>query len=259
MKTLDFELAARFANLALDCVHREYPNKISHVLSSGADALPPRNLTPAFFGCYDWHSAVHSHWMRARLSRIFPAASFSSSVRDVLQQSLTADNIEGETAYLGGEGRISFERPYGLAWLLRLSLELHEWSKTDALVGQLAANLQPLEAAAKDRLSTWLPRLTHPVRSGEHSQTAFALGLMIDYATGQNDRNFLELLRDRAVYFYGKDENCPLVYEPSGEDFLSPALAEADVMRRVLNGEEFSQWLSGFLPQLPKDGRTDWL
>jgi hypothetical protein len=259
MKTLDADSATRFATLALDCVHREYPNKISHVLSRDADALPPRKLTPAFYGCYDWHSAVHTHWLLARLARIFPTASFAASARKVLQQNLTADNIADETAYLSADGRISFERPYGLAWLLQLSLELHEWSKTDGWAHQLAANLRPLAAAAQDRLSTWLPRLAHPVRSGEHSQTAFALGLMIDYATGQNDRDFLELLRGRAVHFYGRDKNCPLAYEPSGEDFLSPCLAEADVMRRVLNSEQFSQWLSGFLPQLPNDGRMDWL
>lgn len=259
MITLDVKLAARFASLALDCVHREYPNKVSHALNSDADVLPPRKLAPAFYGCYDWHSAVHSHWLLARLARIFPAPRFAVLARKALQQSLTADNIAGETTYLNDDGRISFERPYGLAWLLQLSLELHEWGKTDGVALQLAVNLQPLEITALDRLRTWLPRLAHPVRSGEHSQTAFALGLMIDYATGRNDQDFLKLLRDRAVYFYGKDENGPLAYEPSGEDFLSPCLAEADVMRRVLNSEEFSQWLSGFMPQLPQDGRIDWL
>jgi len=259
METLDIQSAQRLATLALDCVHREYPNKISHVLNSDADAVLPRKLTPAFYGCYDWHSAVHTHWLLARLGRIFPAASFAAPARNALQQSLTASNIAGEATYLSSEGRISFERPYGLAWLLRLSLELHEWSKSDSLARQLAANLQPLEAAAKDRLSTWLPRLSHPVRSGEHSQTAFALGLMLDYATGQNDPDFLALLRGRAIHFYGQDENCPLAYEPSGEDFLSPGLAEADVMRRVLKAEEFSQWLSRFMPQLPDDERTGWL
>jgi hypothetical protein len=259
MNTLDIGLAERFAGLALDCVHLEYPNKISHLLNSDADAVTPRKLTPAFYGCYDWHSAVHTHWLLARLVRIFPQASFASSARKALEQSLTAANIAGEVAYLKGEGRISFERPYGLAWLLRLCLELHEWSKHESWARELAANLQPLEVEAKDRLSTWLPRLPYPVRSGEHSQTAFALGLMIDYATDQNDRDFLELLRDRAIHFYGKDEACPLAYEPSGEDFFSPSLAEADLMRRVLSVEEFSNWLTRFLPQLPSDGRSDWL
>jgi len=259
MKTFAIGLAERLAGLALGCVHREYPNKISHLLNSDADAATPRKLTPAFYGCYDWHSAVHTHWLLARLARTFPDATFAVLAGKALEQSLTAANIAGETTYLKGEGRISFERPYGLAWLLKLNLELHEWSKHDLWVGELAANLQPLENEAKDRLSTWLPRLAYPVRSGEHSQTAFALSLMIDYAVGQTDWDFLELLRRRAIHFYGDDENYPLAYEPSGEDFLSPSLAEADAMRRVLSTAEFSNWLGRFLPRLPTNGANDWL
>ncbi|HEV2962235.1 MAG TPA: DUF2891 domain-containing protein [Candidatus Angelobacter sp.] len=259
MKTFDIGLAERLAALALECVHREYPNKINHLLNSDADAATPRKLTPAFYGCYDWHSAVHTHWLLARLARLFPEAPFASRARKALHQSLTRANIAGETAYLKGEGRAGFERPYGLAWLLRLSLELHDWSKDDSWARGLAANLQPLESEAKHRLSTWLPQLPYPVRSGEHSQTAFALGLMIDYARGQSDENFLELLQCRAIHFYGKDEACPLAYEPSGEDFLSPSLAEADLMTRVLSIEDFSNWLTRFLPQLPLDGQGDWL
>src|SRR5437660_6399473 len=179
MKTLDLRLAEWLAALALDCVHREYPNKISHLLNSDAEAATPRKLTPAFYGCYDWHSAVHTHWLLARLARIFPDATFASPARKALQQSLTAANIADETVYIKGEGRTSFERPYGLAWLLHLSLELHDWSQYDSLAGSLAANLQPLELETKHRLSTWLPQLPYPVRSGEHSQTAFAIGLMI--------------------------------------------------------------------------------
>jgi hypothetical protein len=259
MKTLDLGLAERLAALALDCVHREYPNKISHLLKGDADAATPRKLTPAFYGCYDWHSAVHTHWLLARLARIFPEAMVASPARKALQQSLTPANIAGETVYIKGEGRITFERPYGLAWLLRLSLELHDWSQHDSLAGGLAANLQPLELEAKHRLSAWLTQLPYPVRSGEHSQTAFALGLMIDYARGKNDKDFLELLQRRAIHFYDHDEAYPLAYEPSGEDFLSPSLAEADVMTRVLNTEEFTNWLTRFLPQLPLDGQRDWL
>ena len=259
MKTLDIALAERLAGLALDCVNREYPNKISHLLNSHADAATPRKLTPAFYGCYDWHSAVHTHWLLARLARIFPQAPFASPARKALEQSLTPANIAGETAYLKGEGRTTFERPYGLAWLLRLSLELHDWSKHDSPGRGLAANLQPLASEAKHRLSTWLPQLPYPVRSGEHGQTAFALGLMIDYAGGTSDQDFLELLRCRAIHFYSHDRACPLAYEPSGEDFLSPSLAEADLMTRVLSIEDFSTWLTRFLPQLPLDGQSDWL
>jgi hypothetical protein len=246
--TVDINTATRFANLALACVHKEYPNKISHNLSSDADVAPPRKLTPAFYGCYDWHSSVHGHWLLARLARTFPNAQFTPAAHDALKLSLTDANIQQEATYLKGEGRASFERPYGLAWLLQLGLELREWSAEDPLAKELSANLQPLETGALDRLRTWLPKLANPVRSGEHSQTAFALGLMIDYARATSDKPFLDLLTQRAKLFYLKDVNCPLAYEPSGEDFLSPCLAEADVMRRVLPPQQFATWLHHFMP-----------
>lgn len=258
----NFDLAAaeRFAKLALACVHKEYPNKLAHSLNSDADVAPPRKLTPAFYGCYDWHSSVHGHWLLARLARTFPDASFAPAARTALQQSITQANISQEVAYLKAEGRASFERPYGLAWLLQLGLELREWAKTESgLPAELSANLQPLEEAAVERLRIWLPKLSHPVRSGEHSQTAFALGLMLDYARGVGDQAFLNLLLARAKEFYVEDVNCPLAYEPSGEDFLSPCLAEADVMRRVLPPDEFARWLRRFLPQIPASGSDSWL
>jgi hypothetical protein len=248
--TLDSTLAARFATVALECVHREYPNKISHVLNRDADAVSPRHLTPAFYGCYDWHSAVHNLWLLARLARLFPDAKFASAAAQALERSLTVDNIQGEVAYLNGEGRQSFERPYGLAWLLQLAQELREWDASTAQV--LASNLRPLEQLAAQRLAGWLPKLPFPVRSGEHSQTAFALGLMMDYARAKNDRVFLEMLLTRARAFYLADRNCPLHYEPSGEDFLSPGLAEADAMRRVLTQAEFADWFDGFFPKFPE-------
>src|SRR6185312_1716674 len=233
---LDIEAASRFARLALDCVHKEYPNKIAHAMNSDADVAPPRKLTPAFYGCYDWHSSVDGHWLLARLARTFPDAPFTPQAQAALQQSLTKENIAQEVAYLNAEGRASFERPYGLAWLLQLGLELREWSKDDpnSPAAELSANLQPLEQAAVGRLSTWLPKLSHPVRIGEHDQTAFAMSLMIDYARCTGDKQFLDLLLARAQAFFAADKSCPLAYEPSGEDFFSPCLAEADVMRRVL-------------------------
>jgi len=257
----DLASAQRFAGLALACVHKEYPNKISHSMKSDADVAPPRKLTPAFYGCYDWHSSVHGHWLLAHLARTFPDAPFTPAARAALQQSLTPENIAQEVAYLNAEGRSSFERPYGLAWLLQLGVELHEWSKAEpnGLPGELSANLQPLEQATVGRLRTWLPKLSHPVRIGEHDQTAFALGLMIDYARATRDEAFLSLLLDRTRYFFAADRDCPLAYEPSGEDFLSPCLAEADAMRRVLEPKEFAAWLTRFLPQIPKNGSGGWL
>src|SRR5208337_3064899 len=159
----DMNAAGRFANLALACVHKQYPNKISHSLNSDADVAPPRKLTPAFYGCYDWHSSVHGHWLLARLVRTFPNAGFAASAREALRQSLTADNIAQEAVYLRAEGRASFERPYGLG-----------------------------------RLEDWLPKLSYPVRIGEHAQTSFALGLMFDYAHAAGDTKFADLLASRA-------------------------------------------------------------
>jgi hypothetical protein len=239
----DAHAAERFANLALACVHKEYPNKIAHNLNSDKDVAPPRALTPAFYGCYDWHSSVHGHWLLARLARTFPDAPFASAARAALAESLTAANVAQEAAYMRGEGRASFERPYGLAWLLQLAAELREWD--DPLGRELSTNLRPLEIAANARLATWLPKLSHPVRSGEHSQTAFALGLIID---STNDPSLKQLARDAAKRFYASDKSCPLTYEPSGEDFLSPCIAEADAMRRVLPAKQYATWLSSFLP-----------
>ena len=254
---LDVNDAQRFANLALACVHREYPNKIAHTLNNDADVLPPRKLTPAFYGCYDWHSAVHGHWLLARLARTFPDAGFTPRALEALCQSLTAANILQETAYLRGEGRGTFERPYGFAWLLQLCAELHEWDHP--LGQQFAANLLPLEKAVVERISGWLPKLPYPVRSGEHSQTAFAMGLMLDYAHIAELADFADVLTVKARQFYLGDTDCPLPYEPSGEDFLSPCLAEADVMRRVLSCADFAVWLRKFIPQIPASGAGGWL
>jgi hypothetical protein len=260
----EFNAAAadRFARLALACVGKEYPNKISHVLNSDADVAPPRKLTPAFCGCYDWHSSVHGHWLLVRLLRTFPDASFAVAAREALKKSLTAENLKRETAYLRGAGRASFERPYGLSWLFQLCAELREWD--DPQAREMSANLRPLEEAAVERLQTWLPKLSHPVRIGEHDQTAFGLGLMLDYARSVGNDAFAKLVSDSARKFFLADKNCPLDYEPSGEDFLSPSLGEADVMRRVLPPGEFAEWLKGFMPQIPTTPRqseaaTTWL
>ena len=253
----DIKAAQRFANLALACVHKEYPNHLSHTLNSDADAAPPRKLTPAFYGCYDWHSSVHGHWLLVRLVRSFPDAPFVQAAREALRQSLTAENIAQEAAYLRGEGRASFERPYGLAWLLQLVAELREWD--DPQAKEMAANLRPLENVVLERLNNWLPKLSNPVRIGEHDQSAFALGLMLDYAHANGDQRFAGLVVSKAKQFYLRDKDCPLAYEPSGEDFLSPCLGEADLMRRVLPSPEFARWLRTFMPQMSTSTDLKWL
>src|SRR5215510_14456523 len=176
----DQEQAARFAGLALDCVHKQYPNKIAHSLNSGADVKPPRELTPAFYGCYDWHSSVHGRWLLVRLVRLFPKAPFAADARRAIAQSLTPANIAQEVKYLNTDGRSSFERPYGLAWLLQLAAELTEFDDPNA--HKWSSMLRPLEDAVVARLSGCLPKLEHPIRTGEHNNTAFSRGLMIDYA-----------------------------------------------------------------------------
>ena len=253
----DEAAAARFVALALDCVHKEYPNKIGHVLSSDADVLPPRELTPAFYGCYDWHSSVHGHWLLVRLARTFPNAPFAPKARAAVAQSLTPEHIAGEVKYLQGAGRTSFERPYGLAWLLQLDAELREWN--DGQAASWAATLRPLTGAAVARFKEWLPKLANPIRIGEHDQTAFSFGLILDWARSTGDRATADLLTARIRDYYLKDRGCPLSWEPSGQDFLSPCLAEADLMRRVLPPAEFATWLSAFLPTIPRDGSAAWL
>ncbi len=251
------EAATRFAELALACVHQEYPNKIAHVMNGDADVRPPRELTPAFYGCYDWHSAVHGHWLLARLARTFPEAPFTPRARAALAKSLTPANITAEAAYLSAPGRVSFERPYGLAWLLQLSAELREWD--DPQAREWAATLKPLEQIAAQRIREWVPKLTRPIRVGEHDQTAFAFGLILDWARQAGDEAMEKLLTERVESFYGKDQRCPLAYEPSGHDFLSPCIAEADLMRRVLPPARFATWLRNFMPDLPSDGSGAWL
>lgn len=254
---LDEAAAGRFARLALDCVHREYPNKIAHVMNGDADAKPPRELTPAFYGCFDWHSSVHGHWLLARLARLHPEATFAAEARAALGRSLTEANVAGEVAYLAAPGRSAFERPYGLAWLLQLAAELREWDDPDAKAWSRA--LAPLESRGAEMLFSWIPKLAYPIREGEHPQTAFAFGLVLDWARGAGRDAEAALLSRRIVELYGGDRDCPIGYEPSGQDFLSPCVGEADLMRRVMTPDRFARWLSGFLPGLPRNGSAAWL
>ncbi|HEU4722355.1 MAG TPA: DUF2891 domain-containing protein [Gemmatimonadaceae bacterium] len=253
---LDAPTAGRFAALALACVQKEYPNKISHVLNSPEDAKTPRQLTPAFYGCYDWHSSVHGHWLLARLVRTFPNERFATDASAALEANLTPAHIAGEVAYLTAPGRETFERPYGLAWLLQLGAELRE-TRTPAAAA-LSSALKPLEAAVVARLEAWVPKLAYPIREGEHAQTAFAFGLILDYAR-ETHPALATMVVTKLREFHLRDRDCPIHYEPSGQDFLSPCIAEADVMRRVLPPAEFAAWLTAFLPRLPTTDSGAWL
>lgn len=247
----------RFARMALSCIHREYPNKISHVLNSDKDAKPPKALTPAFYGCFDWHSSVHGHWLLVRLSKLDPASPFTAITEQALGQSFSPQNLSQEVNYYTAKGRNGFERPYGIAWYLQLVAELHE--SPSALHKSWREILAPLEAEIVKKMTAWLPNLAYPVRLGTHNQSAFAFGLMLDYARTVGNTQFEALLTERSRTFFDSDTNCPIGYEPSGEDFLSPCLMEADLMRRIMGEEEFSAWLTTFLPGIPNDGSADWL
>jgi Protein of unknown function (DUF2891) len=248
----------RFAELALKCVHQEYPNKIAHVLMGPSDAKTPRALTPAFYGCFDHHSSVHGHWLLARLLRLHPDASYAPRARAALNQSLTLANIQGEVAYMNAPGRAGFERPYGLAWILQLASEVSQF-KGDRDAARWAEAMAPLQDRAASQFMSWLPKLRTPMRVGEHSQTAFALGLVHDWARQANDQAMLDLVSERARTYFLNDTDCPLRFEPGGEDFVSACLGEADLMRRVLPQKEFSAWLTRALPTIARDGRADWL
>jgi len=248
---------SRFAGLALDCVHQEYPNKISHVLTSDKDVGPPRVLTPVFYGCFDWHSSVHGHWLLTRLLRLYPDAEFAVLAEAALNESFSAEKVALEVAYVTHPQRASFERPYGVAWLLQLTAELREWD--DPRARRWLATLEPLETALVTNMETWLVKLAYPIRIGEHAQTAFAFGLFLDWARASGRSDFSELVARRSRDFYLNDRVCPLAYEPGGQDFLSPCLAEADLMRRIMSAEDYARWLTDFMPLLPVDGSTDWL
>lgn len=254
---LSAELAERFSALALTCVHQEFPNKISRTTDTAEEIGRPKDLFPVFYGCFDWHSAVHGHWMLVRLLRIAPDGAWKDEARAKLAQSFSEENIAGEIANFARPARGSWERPYGLAWLLQLTAELREWNDPQAKIW--LERLKPLESDIAESLKTWLPNLAYPIRLGTHNQSAFAFGLIWDWAKVSEDAKMQSLIREKSLAFHKNDVNCPLSYEPSGEDFLSPCLMEADLIRRVLPSDEFSSWLSAFMPDIPTDGSSDWL
>jgi hypothetical protein len=246
-----------FAGLAMDCIHKEYSNKIAHYMTSDADLKPPRELYPVFYGCFDWHSSVHGHWLLVRMLNTSPDKVDREAIVSKLNQSFTADNVAGELRSYGREGMKSFERPYGVAWLLQLTAELRLASFPEAKIW--LDHLLPLESLAVANMSDWLPKLTHPIRTGEHSQTAFAFGLMLDWSRIAADTAFESLLTTNIKALYGDDRDCPLNYEPSGQDFLSPCLAEADLMRRIMSEQEYAKWLTEFFPDLSSQTKSAWL
>ncbi|HTE53471.1 MAG TPA: DUF2891 domain-containing protein [Kofleriaceae bacterium] len=244
---LDAARAESLAHIIAGSLRREYPTQIAHLLRGADDLRAPRELTPMFYGCFDWHSAVHCHWALLRMLRAFPDAAWAAHVRAALADSFTAERVGGELAYL--VDRPGFELPYGNAWLLQLDAELAEAALGDPEVAGWRAHLAPLGAAAGRRMLAWLQRLGHPIRAGEHSQSAFAMGLALDWARASGSAKLADCICEQARRFYQDDRDAPLAYEPSAFDFLSPALGEADLMRRVLGPGELVLWLAAFLPR----------
>jgi hypothetical protein len=247
MRTLTPTLADQFAKIALGHVGREFPNKLGQVLTGAGDLARPRALHPIFYGSFDWHSAVHSHWLLARLLRRAPGIRSSDGIRAWLDQAFTAANVAGELAFLARPESAGFERPYGWAWLLMLQAELQ--AHDDAAGQRWADAIAPLARAIERRLFAWLPTATYPIRVGTHGSTAFALVLFARYAPFAEQRGLADLLRATAQRWYGGDVDCP-AWEPSGNDFLSPALVEAACMAEHLPPENVAPWLARFLPKL---------
>lgn len=255
---IDAELAGRFSALALTCVDQEFPNKISRTTNDAESIGRPKDLFPVFYGCFDWHSAVHGHWMLVRLLHVGPQdAAWRADAIAKLDANITAENVAGELANFRRAERGSWERPYGWAWLLQLTAELREMPD-DPNAKKWLALLEPLEADIVQATKDWLPKLAYPIHLGTHNQSAFALGLSYDWAVTAGDTEFRDQIADKARTFHGKQKDCPLSYEPSGEDFLSPCLMTADLMRRVLSPDEFSVWLGDFLPNIPRARGDKW-
>ncbi len=243
---LTAEGASHFANLALNCLQQEYPNKLGQVLTGANSLMEPQKLHPAFYGCFDWHSSVHGHWMLLRLLKQFPALPEAKEIKKKLSQNLTVANIAAEVDYFKHASK-SWERMYGWAWLLKLAEELSTYNTPEGR--KWSQNLQPLTDAIIARYKEFLLVQTYPVRTGVHPNTAFGLSYAWDYAHTTGERRFQTIIEKSAKEYYLLDEKCPAGWEPSGEDFLSACLEEANLMRRVLPKEVFGQWFKRFLPK----------
>lgn len=245
---LTLEGASHFAKLPLKCAGKEWPYKTGITFSDSSLVRSPKNYHPAFYGCFDWHSSVHGHWMLVRLLKIFPEIAEAAAIRSLLNSHFTKENIEQEIKIFRSKDNKSFERTYGWAWLLQLQNELLNWGDTDALMW--AAALQPLATELSLLTRDYLNKIIYPIRVGEHSNLAFGLSMMYDYTIHQNDTALKRSINNAAIRFYANDTNCPFSWEPGGNDFLSPCLEEADLMRKVLPKKAFIVWLKKFMPQL---------
>lgn len=249
------QIAAQFIEIAQQNIIREYPNHLTHWMDGPEDVLNPKRLHPVFYGCLDWHSAVHNHWLLVYLLKQFPKATFSEKTLELIKQQLDPEKILAECRYFEPRGRLGFERPYGWAWILTLAGELRNAGR----LRSEAVALAPLTRLISRRFEDWLKSLHYPIRTGEHNQSAFAMGLAWDWAQKHESPHLQKLLLSTTKKLYLADRNGHLRLEPSAYDFLSPTLAEADLLRRILTPEEFARWLSLFLPEVPHRLDKNWL
>lgn len=240
--------ASQFAKLPLRCAEIEFPYKTGISFADSSFVTAPKNYHPAFFGCFDWHSSVHGHWMLVKLLKKFPGLSESQQIRQLFDKHFSIANIEQELKLFSSKDNSSFERTYGWAWLMQLQNELIKWDDTNAK--KWAAALQPLTTALSKLTIAYLGKLVYPIRAGEHSNLAFGLSMMHDYAVDQQDSALSSAIKTAALRFYFRDKNCPFSWEPGGSDFLSPCLEEANLMRKILSKNKFIPWLKNFMPQL---------
>lgn len=246
-RSLTPELASGFARLALSHITREYPNSIQHVLSGPGDVRTPRELHPIFFGSLDWHSCVHGYWLLATVLRLFPENAEALEIRELFDAQLTPANVRGELEYLVRPLRNTFERPYGWAWLLMLAAELNRHGSDDGM--RWSKTLAPLADEFERRLLDFLPKATYPTRVGTHFNSAFALTLALEYSEVMGNKPLRALLVNKATAWYRNDVDSQ-AWEPGGDDFLSPALMEAECLRRALSASDFQDWLERFLPSI---------
>ncbi len=253
--SLDLDEANRLAELPLACINTPLPYKSGHTISREEELEMPQVHHPAFYGCFDWHSAVHGHWSLVYLMKLYPQLTATSTAREKINANLTKENIEQEIKYFSlNKYTQSFERTYGWAWVLKLQEELHTWNDPDAK--RWAENLLPLTDHISKQYIEYLPKLVYPIRVGEHSNTAFGLSFAYDYARTVEDKPLMSMIEESAMRFYSADAGCPITWEPSGYDFLSPCLQEIDIMRKILPLREFDRWLSDFLPDLANQNLT---
>lgn len=245
---LNYNEAEKILQLPMHCIETEFPNKTGQTLTSATDLGTPQTLHPVFYGCFDWHSAVHGYWSIVELLKMYPELDKNDEIKWRLLQNLNKEKIAQEIAYFDREQEYSFERTYGWAWLLKLQQALDSW---ETPVGNiLSKNLEPLSNKIVEKYKAYLPKLVYPIRVGTHTNTAFGLSFAYDYAIASNDMAFKNLIESRAKDFYLKDADCPIDWEPNGYDFLSPCMEEVDIMRKVLHEHEFKVWIEEFLPQL---------